>query len=44
MVNPFERRPGDRLWIIGQPPIRQFQDVVHLILRTLLLTTSGFCW
>ncbi|CAN5556627.1 hypothetical protein BH10PSE16_BH10PSE16_38800 [soil metagenome] len=35
--------PPSRLWIIGQTPRQAAQDVVHLLLRTLLLTMAMTC-
>jgi hypothetical protein len=32
-----------RSWIIGQTPNQAAQDVLHLLLRTLLLTTATAC-
>lgn len=35
--------PNARLWIIGQTPQQAAQDVVHLLLRALLLTATTLC-
>ena len=35
--------PPSRLWIIGQTPNQAAQDVLHLLLRTLLLTGATVC-
>ena len=35
--------PPSRLWIIGQTPRQAAQDVVHLLLRTGLLTAATLC-
>lgn len=35
--------PPTRLWIIGQSPRQAALDVVHLLLRVLLLTAAGAC-
>ena len=32
-----------RLWIIGQTPNQAAQDVLHLLLRTLLLAAATAC-
>ena len=35
--------PPSRLWIIGQTRNQAGQDVLHLLLRTLLLTAATAC-